>query len=260
MESPDPVPADGTEMFARYAYAPNALGYCGPPDTAGLRGGSSAAVRATAPLFSGAWPYLCVLASLTGIDDPLDARLVESYWLGGGIGAALDPAEFGAALLDRIGPIAGQYWAHLGAGLTAEAAPNHSFHVFGVYPWSRLLDATGQGPALRILDDCRISWGRVIDVDRSQVLIRSQNLTWNGLSLSLSQPEDRSLAMWEDGYAAVPDLEVGDLVATHWNHLCGRLRPEQSAALETSTLRQIRVTNERLARNRAATSAGSTRE
>lgn len=253
----DPVRIDGTEMFARYAYAPNALGYCGPPDSAGLRDGSSAAVRATAPLFSGAWPYLSVLAALTGIDDPLDARLVESYWLGGGVGAALDPAEFGAALLERIGPVAGQYWAHLGADLAGEAAPNHSFHVFGVYPWSRLLDAAAESPALRILDDCRISWGRVIGRDRSQVLIRSGSLTWNGLSLGLSPPEDRSLAVWQDGYAAVPDLEVGDIVATHWNHLCGRLRPAQTAALETSTLRQIQVTNERLARNRAHPPAGS---
>ncbi|MFJ9365778.1 DUF6390 family protein [Nocardia sp. NPDC101769] len=244
-------------MFARYAYAPNALGYCGPPDAAGLRGGSSAVVRATAPLFSGAWPYLCVMAALTGIEDPLDARLVESYWLGGGVGAALDPAEFGAALLARIGPVAGQYWAHLGDRLAAEAAPNHSFHVLGVYPWSRLLDAAGEGPALRILDDCRISWARVIDRSGSQVLVRSRRLSWNGLSLGLSRTADRNLSVWQDGYAAVPDVEVGDILAVHWNHLCGRLSPAQAAALATTTVRQIRVTNERLAFDRSAATVGS---
>ncbi|MGW5112687.1 DUF6390 family protein [Nocardia sp. NPDC004123] len=253
----DPVHVDGTEMFARYAYAPNALGYCGPPDSAGLRGGSSAAVRATAPLFSGAWPYLCVMSALTGIEDPLDARLVESYWLGGGVGAALDPAEVGAALLARIGPVAGQYWAHLSARLATEAAPNHSFHVLGVYPWSRLLDAAGEGPALRILDDCRITWARVIDRSDSQVVVRARRLSWNGLSLGLSRPEDRSLDVWHDGYAAVPDVEAGDILAVHWNHLCGRLSPVQAAALATTTVRQIRVTNERLAFDRSAVTVGS---
>ncbi len=38
----------GAEMFARYAYAPNRLGYCGPPDAAALRDGSDEQVRAVA--------------------------------------------------------------------------------------------------------------------------------------------------------------------------------------------------------------------
>ena len=72
----------GAEMFARYAYAPNALGYCGPPLGATLRDGSVEDVRLAATKFSGAWPYLRVLSEMTGITDPLDYRLVESYWLG----------------------------------------------------------------------------------------------------------------------------------------------------------------------------------
>ena len=85
-----PGTSRGAEMFARYAYAPNALGYCGPPLGATLRDGSVDDVRRAATQFSGAWPYLRVLAKMTGISDPLDYRLVESYWLGGGIGAELD--------------------------------------------------------------------------------------------------------------------------------------------------------------------------
>ena len=97
-----PGSGTGVEMFARYAYAPNALGYCGPPLGATLRDGAAAQVRAAAARFSGAWPYLRVLSALTGITDPLDRRLVESYWLGGGVGAGVDPADFLAALRDII--------------------------------------------------------------------------------------------------------------------------------------------------------------
>ena len=37
-------------------------------------GQTGADVRSIASRFSGAWPYLCVLAQLAGIDDPLDER------------------------------------------------------------------------------------------------------------------------------------------------------------------------------------------
>ena len=43
-------------------------------------------VASAARRFSGAWPYLQVLARLTGVDDPLDAGLVEAYWLGRDVG------------------------------------------------------------------------------------------------------------------------------------------------------------------------------
>ena len=85
----------GPEMFARYAYAPNALGFCGPPLGATLRDGSIEDVRLAATQFSGAWPYLQVLARMTGISDPLDYRLVESYWLGGGVGGSVRSAAGG---------------------------------------------------------------------------------------------------------------------------------------------------------------------
>ena len=58
-------------------------------DARALHNGSAAEIRALARQFSGAWPYLRAMSRLTGIADPLDRRLVESYWLGGGIGADL---------------------------------------------------------------------------------------------------------------------------------------------------------------------------
>ena len=152
-------------MFARYAHAPNALGYCGPPLGATLRDGSVEEVRRAATQFSGAWPYLRVLAKMTGISDPLDYRLVESYWLGGGVGANLDAGEFFDALLAIIGPQAGQYWSHLTPDLAGEAAGNHCFHVFGVYPWTRFLGRGLDEQPLSVLDNCRITWGTVLSRD-----------------------------------------------------------------------------------------------
>jgi Family of unknown function (DUF6390) len=237
----------GAEMFARYAYAPNALGYCGPPLGAALRDGSVNDVRNAATQFSGAWPYLRVLSKMTGISDPLDYRLVESYWLGGGIGARLDPDEFVEELLAIIGPKAGRYWGHLTADLACEAAANHCFHVFGVYPWSRLLGRGMDEHPLSVLDHCRITWGTVLSRDGDVVEVTCQALAWDGQALTLSEASARRLDVWADGYSAVPDVAVGDEIAIHWGRLCGRLQPDQIQALADSTSRQLHVTNQRLA-------------
>ena len=237
----------GTEMFARYAYAPNALGYCGPPLGATLRDGSVDEVRTAATKFSGAWPYLQVLSKMTRIADPLDYRLVESYWLGGGVGASLNQNEFVDELLAIIGPQAGRYWSHLGPDLVSEAAANHCFHVFGVYPWSRLLGRGLDEHPLGVLDSCRINWGTVLSRVGTEIEVSCRRLEWDGNVLGLSGPSERRLDVWADGYSAVPDVAVGDTIAIHWDRLCGRLQPEQTQALAESTSRQLDATNQRLA-------------
>jgi hypothetical protein len=237
----------GTEMFARYTYAPNRLGYCGPAEAAALRSGSAAEIRAVATRFSGVWPYLRVMSRLTGIDDPLDSRLVESYWLGGGVGARLDPGDFIAELLAVIGPVAGAYWTHLTPGLATEAAANHCFHVFGVYPWSRLLGRGVDEHPISVLDNCRITWGTVVSCDETGLAVRCRRLGWNGRTLELSAPSIERADVWSDGYSALPDATVGDQVAVHWGRLCGRLDDAQIRDLEVSTARQLQVTNLRLA-------------
>lgn len=248
MSAAIPPEARGAEMFARYAYAPNALGYCGPPLGATLRDGSVADVRAAARKFSGAWPYLRVLSRLTGIADPLDYRLVEAYWLGGGVGADVEPGRFFDELLAIIGPQAGRYWSHLTPELAHEAAGNHCFHVFGVYPWTRFLGRGLDEHPLSVLDSCRVTWATVVSRTGDAVEVSRQSLIWDGEALALAAPSSQLLDVWADGYSAVPDVSVGEEVAVHWGRLCGRLQPEQVVALAESTHRQLRVTNQRLAR------------
>lgn len=226
--------ADGVTLFARYAHAPNALGYCGPP--AGM-GAGEADVRAAARQFSGAWPYLQVLARLTGTVDPLDARLVEAYWLGRDLG--VDRERFGAELLALIGPQAGRQWAHLGPELLGssidEVSADHGFHVFVVYPWSRLLGSAA-GPALEVLDGCRIRCGLVVSAD--PLVVTSDRLTWDGTALGLAPAAPEEIA----GSGPRP----GDVVAVHWDRLADRLHAEQARVLQTSTRRRLATTNARL--------------
>jgi hypothetical protein len=224
------VRTDGVALFARYADAPNALGYCGPQEGIGT---TEAEIRASARRFSGVWPYLQVLARLTGAEDPLDAWLVEAYWLGRDLG--VDPEEFGRELFAVLGPRAGAYWTHLTPALLVEAAPDHGFHVFGVYPWSRLL-SVGPQP-LFVLDSCRIRWGTVVGLD--PVTVSSPRLTWDGAALGLGEPTEGTVE--GDG------VRLGDVVAVHWDRLVDRLTPDQAATLKASTAARLAATNARLA-------------
>jgi Family of unknown function (DUF6390) len=221
--------SEGAALFARYADAPNALGYCGPPEGIGT---TEVEIRASARRFSGVWPYLQVLAGLTDTPDALDPRLVEAYWLGRDLG--IDREAFGRELLAVLGPRAGAYWTHLNADLLAEAAPDHGFHVFGVYPWSRLL-AAGPQP-LQVLDSCRIRWGTVVGLD--PLTVSSPRLAWDGAHLGLGEP---TVGPITGGGGA-----VGDVVAVHWDRLVDVLTPEQTEVLAAGTLRRLELTNVRL--------------
>lgn len=252
----EPTWTAGERLFAQYAHAPNSLGYCGPAAADALLRGARGEhpdldVRAVARGFSGAWPYQEVIADLAGIDDPLDVDVVRGYWTGNPVTGRVATAAFGRALLERIRPQAGHYWAHLTDDLVQESAPTHAFHVIGVYPWSRLLDA---GPeALGVLESCRIGWGEVVSVGDGRpgertVEVRQQVLEYDG-ALSLSPPKTRVVT--DIGFTG--RVHPGDSVALHWGRICDRLSSEQAAELEHWTRWQLTASNPRI---RAASAGG----
>ncbi len=240
--------SSGAELFARYAYAPNVLGYCGPD------GGSSLLARRAsgvdeegfdelARAFEGAWPYLELLAGAVGVDDPLDAAVVETYWLGGPALERVAAATFGHWLTERFGSQLGVDWTLVHALVGAGAVPHHSFHVLAVYPWLGLLRAGKEGRPLEVLDRCRIRWGTVIAVEGDAATVRCRLLTWDGRALRLGEPRDERVAAAIEGSMTVPGLAPGDGVAMHWNWICGRVDEGQVDALRAVTLRHLELVN-----------------
>jgi hypothetical protein len=241
----------GARLFARYAYAPNELGYCGPAQSQGLlelgaTGRCAGDPHELARGFSGAWPYLRILAELSGIEDPLAEPVVRAYWLGGGLLERIDPVAFGTRLLAVIGPQAGHYWGHLSADLLSEASPTHGFHVFGVYPWSRLLAGPGYQQPLHVLDRCRIRWGEVLSVEAEHVVVRSRRLAWDGQRLQLGAAEPERVRRISAQVTFVNDPRPGQWLSLHWDWVCDRLDPADVAQLLESTMGQLAATNRRL--------------
>lgn len=235
---------DGALLFARYAYPPNALGYCGGDDPATLLEQTSARevdahLRQALRAFEGAWPYLELIAHANGIADPLDTRVVEAYWVGNDLLHQVDQRLLATSLEDRFRPVLARAWLPLGEAAGAGALPHHSFHVLGVYPYVGLLRTGVVDEPLRVIDRCRIRWGTVVELTGDQAVVRCQPLVWDGRRLELGAAVLEPVTVRSAGWALTRPLSVGDWCSLHWDWVCDRLSASQVRRLRAYTLRSL---------------------
>jgi hypothetical protein len=255
--------SSGAVLFARYAYPPNELGYCGPADAAGFlrsasgggNGGADegAELARRARAFDGAWAYLEILAEAAGIENPLDHRVVEAYWVGNDLLQQLDRHAFECQVRRRFDTQVAGRWRGLdvadGAEVPGYPAAHHSFHVFEVYPWVPLL-FSGSSTPVTVLDRCRIRWGQVLSVQGDEVVVRSRPLTFDGRELALG-PLQAERARWASGGRALTQgLAPGQDVSLHWDWVCDVLDTGALTALREFSAGQLAATNRWLASTR----------
>lgn len=251
----------GPVLFARYAYPPNALGYCGPDDPAALlhhavTGHDLPALAHLARQFAGAWPYLRLIAAANGRPDPLDADVVAAYWIGNALLHGVAGTLFAAHLTERFAARAGRGSGDI-AELAVRGAPaHHNFHVFAVYPWVGLLRAGTVDHPMRVLDACRIRWGRVVAVTGDVATVTSRPLIWDGRRLRLGAARVEPATVAVDGTGVAMAVHPGDDVSLHWNWVCDVLRPDQVVTLRRVTSRVLTLTNDALRRPVAAAVLG----
>jgi hypothetical protein len=236
--------ADGPLLFARYAYPPNELGYCGGEDHHALLEQTSAGVvdgglRQASREFEGAWPYLELIAGANHLADPLDARVVQAYWLGSRLLERVRPALLGGSLDERFRHRTGATWPALAAAIPRGALPHHSFHVLGVYPFVGLIRSGVVSEPLHVLDRCRIRWGRVVAVVADKAVVSSQPLEWDGHHLVLGAVRNEEVVTGEGNLRLSRPLAIGDWCSLHWDWVCDRLEPAQVRALRYYTQSQL---------------------
>ncbi|MFP5489118.1 MAG: DUF6390 family protein [Acidimicrobiia bacterium] len=227
----------GPVRFARFAFPPNRLGYCGPGDGSELahyaRGHEDPGLREVAAGFEGAYPYLRLLAGANRRTDPLDGDVVEAYWIGNELLDRVPIADFGRSIDDRFRRRAGTSWRRLDASIP-DGVANHSYHVLHVMPWAGLMRDGIVDEPLHIVDRCRISWAEVIpgSAPDGRVLVRRTPLVWSGSRLVVAEPVVEAV---DSPFPVVP----GDVVAVHWDWICERLDARQLAWLRWITERQL---------------------
>jgi Family of unknown function (DUF6390) len=232
------VSAQGALLFARYAYPPNELGYCGPDGAAALlQPDATAEIGRRARQFEGAWCYLQFIADAAGISDPLDARVVEAYWVGNDLLSLCEPQLLTRWLGQRFQGQVGGTWIE--AGQRAQA--HHSFQVFEVYPWAQLLAASSAPVALSVLDRCRIRVGIVLEVDGESARVHSSPLVWDGSQLARGDARSELVRWSTNGRSLLPGIQPGNRVALHWDWVCDLVSDEQARSIETREAAQFAV-------------------
>ncbi|MDA8117548.1 MAG: DUF6390 family protein [Actinomycetota bacterium] len=248
-EGPESSAARGRRRFALYAYPPNELGYCGPDDPSLLTAAAARAealqaggLDAIARQFTGAWPYLHLIAEANNVADPLDDSVVDAYWLGGEMASRVAGDAFAASAVARMEVRTGRSEEELVAPLALGAPLQHNYHVFVVYPWLGVLRRGGPQKVLSILDGCRIRQGTLLSIEGDQAMVQSRELVFDGHGLREGEPRAEKVRLGLEAMVGRESgrLEVGGAVSLHWDWLCEPLSPEAADRLESSTAKVLR--------------------
>lgn len=239
-----PAAASGLLAFIRYGFMPNHLGYCGGNDNDVLF--EHAVERRPdprlAPLlakFTGAFPYLQTIAAANGIADPLDAAVVEAYWLGNDLLERVEASALFRSLAERFGDrLVGTLREQVLRKAPQGARPYHLFHVLDVY---RHLESDEVGMAA--MDSCRISWGRVTAVEPGALMVERRPLRMKDGRLELAGAAPERVLRTISGQGFTDDVAAGDTVSIHWGWACEVLRPRQVANLSRWSVHHLTIAN-----------------
>src|SRR5579864_753229 len=242
--APPPATQSGMLRFIRYAFMPNRLRYCGGDDNSTLfEYGIEQAVDGGLPTllrrFTGALPYLQLIARSNGIADPFDARVIEAYWIGNDLLQGVEVRQLYDHLVERFRTqMQGRTRELILGKAPAGARPHHSFHVLDVH--SRLGELEH---SLATLDNCRVSWGRVVSIDLGQLVVNRLPLLLREGKLVLADPIPERITRQVDGRGFTDQAQPGDWISIHWGWACEVLTPTQLANLERFSRHNLAIAN-----------------
>jgi hypothetical protein len=240
-------PLAGSVRFIRYAFMPKRLRYCGGDDNRTLfeYGIENAIDGGLSPLlkrFTGALPYLQLIARANGIADPFDVRVVEAYWIGNHLLDTVEVRQLYDDLRERFGKqLQGRTRELVLGKAPAGARPHHSFHVLDVHSRVGELEHS-----LHTLDSCRVSWGRVVAVEGAELLVERQPLLLQGGKLVLADALRARMVRQVEGRGFADAARVDDWVSLHWGWVCEVLTPAQQVNLARYTRHHLALANQTL--------------
>lgn len=238
---------EGTLRFVRYGFMPNRLRYCGGDDNRtlfdyGIAGTTDRGLQQLLVQFTGALPYLKLIARANGLADPFDARVVEAYWLGNELLERVEMRQLYDSLIERFEKqLQGRTRELVLGKVPAGARPHHSFHVLDIH--SRV----GELPmTMHTLESCRVSWGKVQQVDGGELVVQRQPLVLREQKLMLGSPTLERVVRQVDGRGFADTAQPGDWVSIHWGWACEVISERQQAQLERYTRYHLELANQTL--------------
>lgn len=245
----------GEFLHAKHAFPPNSLGYCGPD----VRGRiedylhSDSDGDSLVPIltkFEAAYPFVRMIAKSTG-RKPFDFHVAEAYWLGNSLLDQVKPRDFfefahqdlgsSRKMVGKSDSLRKDEAKSLFQELGPMAKPHHTFYVLGMYAKSSIRAGT-EDKLLELMDSCRISWGKVLQVNRDSLVVERPSLALKDGLLALAPAKKKEISYDPEIYP-FSSIRKGDWVSVHWNFASERLMPYQLKNLKRYTKLDIQATN-----------------
>lgn len=239
------APLLGMLRFAHYAFMPNRLGYCGGSENRllfeyGIENVADGGLAQLVRQFNGAVPYLQLIARANGIAEPFDSRVVQAYWIGNDLLRRVEVRQLYEHLAERFkSQLQGKARELVLGKAPAGARPHHTFHVLDVY------SRTAESPhSLAMLDNCRVSWGRVLSVAGGELVVERQPLVLHEGKLGLGPAVSERAVRAIDGRGFADAAAIGDCVSIHWGWVCEVFTESECAALAAWTRHHLAIANQ----------------
>lgn len=242
---------DGILRCSRYAFGPNRLHYCGPDANREIFSYiqnqiSDKGLEKLLKDFKTLYPYLKHIAEANGIKDPFNERVVEAYWIGNKLLETVEKKDFWRHLIEdqkikkKIG---GKSFELVEEKIAKGAVPHHSFHVLDIWKRTGHLE---REHTLESMNECRISWGKVTEVDGPFIKIQTEPLIYRNGKLALGEPTIRKITRSLGAPLDIEQLKTGNIITIHWGIPCEVITPKQASMLKKYTLRHLALANQTL--------------
>ena len=130
--------------------------------------------------------------------------------------------------------------------LTLGARPHHNFHVFDVYMRTGLMKDSRAHIVVDTMDACRVSWGRVVSLEGSDLIALRPRLALVEGKLCLVDAEVVRVTRQVNGLGFADDARVGSYISIHWNWACEVLSVAKRRQLMSATQKYIQLANQTL--------------
>lgn len=239
---------DGIARCARYALGPNRLHLCGPDASREVlayisENESDMGLANILEQFRTLYPYLKEISRANHIKDPFDPDVVEAYWLGNALLEKVSPRSYYRHLTDNIEiskKLDTKSREHLFQKIGKGARMHHSFHVFNI--WQRTGN-TDTEHTLESIDNCRVSWGKVLSIDGPSITVSRQPVVLKSRSLLLGEARKTKIQRRLEDQGIGCDIQTVDTISIHWGLPCEILNPVQIANLKKYTLASLALAN-----------------
>jgi len=233
----------GIELAARFSYITNSLRFCGPKEASKQflqylsNKNNGQKVKESLLKFEGLYPYLSSIAEKNK-KDIFDYEVIEAYWIGNKLLDSFenkDIKEIIKKLMQRGLPKS--IGNNLIEDLPSGFVPHHNFNVMYVGV-GRVTGSVEMN--LQNMDNCRVSWGKVLEVFQDKLLVQSNTLVKNKNKFELNQNEAKTAVYMPQ---MLPNIKKNDIVALHWGFAPVILTKGQLRNLEKYTQLTMGILN-----------------